>query len=168
MQAIFFYNTEIGKIGIAEKDGSISGVYFSEDLYKQECLRQGISIFETALIKDAGNQLAGYLAGGLKTFSLPLAPEATPFRREIWQALTEIPYGVTATYRQIAEKVGKPKAARAVGFACKCNPIPIFIPCHRVIGSNGKLTGYAGGLQLKERLLLLEGVSIGDIKVVGK
>ena len=164
MQTMFFYNTKIGRIGIAAKNGHICGVYFPEDQRNQECIAEGFSICETALIKEAGNQLAGYLAGELKTFSLPLTPEGSPFRRKVWQTLAEIPYGKTATYQEIAEKVGNPKAARAVGFACKCNPLPIFIPCHRVIGSNGKLTGYAGGLELKERLLFLEGVRTEEIK----
>jgi len=164
MQAMFFYNTKIGKIGIAEKDGHICRVYFPEGQRNQECISQGNSIFETALIREAGKQLAGYLAGELFSFSLPLAPEGTLFRRKIWQALAEIPYGETVTYGEIAEKVANPKAARAVGFACKSNPLPIFIPCHRVIGSNGKLTGYAGGLELKERLLLLEGVRTEEHK----
>ena len=112
----FFYDTEIGRIGIAEKDGQICRVYFTEGQQNQEGISEGFSIRETALIKEAGNQLAGYLAGELKTFSLPLALEGTPFREKIWQALAEIPYGVTVTYKEIAEKVGKPKAARAVGF----------------------------------------------------
>lgn len=158
MQAMFFYDTKLGRIGIAEKDGYICRVIFPEALHNQEYLYQRFSVLETALIKEAGHQLAKYLAGERKTFSLPLAVDSTPFRRKIWQTLREIPYGETVTYREIAEKVGKSKAARAVGLACKCNPLPIIIPCHRVIGSNGKLTGYAGGLALKERLLILEGV----------
>jgi len=76
--------------------------------------------------------------------------------QEVWQLICEIPYGKTFTYKELAEKVGRPKAARAIGLACNRNPIPIFIPCHRVVGSNGKLNGYLGGIDIKERLLLLE------------
>ena len=87
---------------------------------------------------------------------MPLEPNGTEFMKQVWTALCGIPYGKTATYGEIAERVGRPKAARAVGLANNRNPIPIIIPCHRVIGANGSLTGYAGGLDMKKRLLDLE------------
>ena len=87
---------------------------------------------------------------------MKLAPVGTPFQMKCWQALCEIPYGETRTYRQQAERVGNPKACRAVGMSNHRNPIPIFIPCHRVVGTGGKLTGYAGGLEAKDQLLSLE------------
>jgi methylated-DNA-[protein]-cysteine S-methyltransferase len=101
-------------------------------------------------------QLQAYFAGSLETFNLPLAPKGTPFQMEVWQRLRDIPYGQTISYGELARRIGNPKASRAVGLANGSNPIPIVIPCHRVIGSNGKLTGYGGGLPIKEKLLALE------------
>lgn len=101
-------------------------------------------------------QLAAYFERSLREFDLPLDMRGTEFQRQVWQALTGIPFGETRSYGQIAAQIGRPKAVRAVGAANGANPVPIVVPCHRVIGSNGKLTGYAGGLELKERLLALE------------
>jgi len=101
-------------------------------------------------------QLREYFAGGRRDFDLPLAPRGTPFQREVWSALRGIAYGTTTSYAAIAARIGAPKAVRAVGAANGRNPIPIVIPCHRVIGANGSLTGFGGGLPLKRRLLELE------------
>lgn len=101
-------------------------------------------------------QLTDYFAGKLQTFDLALAPEGTQFQQSVWQALRTIPYGKTCSYGDIAHQIGKPKASRAVGAANGKNPIPIVIPCHRVIGSTGRLTGFGGGLAAKETLLGLE------------
>lgn len=101
-------------------------------------------------------QLGEYFAGNRTEFSVPLVPEGTDFQKRVWNRLREIPYGETRTYGQIAAEVGNSSASRAVGMANHYNPIMILIPCHRVIGMNGKLTGYAGGLDMKERLLKLE------------
>ena len=101
-------------------------------------------------------QLRAYFAGELETFDLPLAPEGTPFQQKVWNELCGIPYGETISYGELAKRIGNPNASRAVGLANGSNPIPIIIPCHRVIGSNGKLTGYGGGLPIKEKLLALE------------
>ncbi|HYE84689.1 MAG TPA: methylated-DNA--[protein]-cysteine S-methyltransferase [Clostridia bacterium] len=148
---IFFYESDIGRIGIAEKDGKITNVYFKEDEAPKD-----MQLSETPLLKEAAVQLESYFRGELKEFSLSLEPTGTDFMKQVWEALCEIPYGETASYGEIAEKVGKPKAARAVGLANNRNPIPIVIPCHRVIGADGSLTGYGGGLDLKKRLLDLE------------
>lgn len=110
------------------------------------------------LLERAALELAEYFGGGRKTFTVPLSPAGTPFQRRVWEALRAIPYGSTATYGEIAEQVGSPRAFRAVGAANHCNPLPIFLPCHRVLGKNGALTGYAGGLEAKRTLLDLEGV----------
>ena len=107
-------------------------------------------------LKDTIRQLRAYFAGKLETFELRLAPEGTPFQQTVWRRLCGIPYGETISYGELARRVGNPKASRAVGLANGSNPIPIIIPCHRVIGSNGKLTGYGGGLPIKEKLLALE------------
>jgi len=105
---------------------------------------------------DVVSQLEEYFEGRRREFQLALAPEGTPFQLRVWKALLDIPYGETISYGELAERIGQPSASRAVGLANGSNPIPIVIPCHRVIGSNGKLTGYGGGLAIKERLLALE------------
>jgi len=108
------------------------------------------------LLKETIRQLRAYFSGELEHFDLPLAPHGTPFQLEVWRRLCEIPYGETISYGELARRIGNPKASRAVGLANGSNPIPIIIPCHRVIGSNGKLTGYGGGLPIKQKLLALE------------
>jgi methylated-DNA-[protein]-cysteine S-methyltransferase len=101
-------------------------------------------------------QLRAYFSGELENFDLSLAPQGTPFQLSVWNRLCEIPYGETISYGELARRLGNPNASRAVGLANGSNPIPVVIPCHRVIGSNGKLTGYGGGLPIKEKLLALE------------
>jgi methylated-DNA-[protein]-cysteine S-methyltransferase len=151
MKNLFFYETELGLIGIAENGEAITNVFFEKENKANNCVQQ-----ETALLKAAGKQLMEYFIGSRKIFELPLAPEGTDFQKMVWKALLTIPYGETNSYKEIAEKIGNPKACRAVGMANNKNPISIFIPCHRVIGANGKLVGYAGGLDIKEHLLGLE------------
>lgn len=107
-------------------------------------------------LRDAIDQLEAYFAGTLRNFTLKLAPVGTPFQQSVWQALQDIPYGETTSYGALARQLGKPQASRAVGAANGRNPLAIVIPCHRVIGSTGKLTGYAGGLDIKEALLDFE------------
>jgi methylated-DNA-[protein]-cysteine S-methyltransferase len=106
--------------------------------------------------RETVRQLQAYFAGELETFDLQLAPQGTPFQLAVWRLLCEIPYGETISYGELARRHGNPHASRAVGLANGSNPIPIVIPCHRVIGCNGKLTGYGGGLPIKEKLLALE------------
>lgn len=107
-------------------------------------------------LRETIRQLRAYFAGELESFDLKLAPQGTPFQLSVWNHLCDIPYGETISYGELARRVGNPNASRAVGLANGSNPIPIVIPCHRVIGSNGKLTGYGGGLPIKEKLLGLE------------
>lgn len=147
----YYYQTKIGKIGIAEKDGKITYLSLPGSNLPEE-----YEIYETPLLKEAYSQLKSYLDGKLKEFSLPLEPSGTEFMKKVWKELLKIPYGKTSTYKEIAQKVNSPKAVRAVGQANHRNPIPIFIPCHRVIGSDGSLTGFGGGLELKQQLLDLE------------
>ena len=111
---------------------------------------------ETPVLLEAARQLDAYFAGALRAFDLPLMPEGTDFQRRCWNALLEIPYGETVSYGEIARRIGRPRATRAVGMANHNNPISIIIPCHRVIGKNGSLTGYGGGLENKKWLLSLE------------
>jgi methylated-DNA-[protein]-cysteine S-methyltransferase len=108
------------------------------------------------VLRETAKQLRAYFAGKLENFDLPLGPVGTKFQVGVWNRLCDIPYGETISYGQLAKQIGSPKASRAVGLANGSNPIPIIIPCHRVIGSNGKLTGYGGGLPIKEKLLALE------------
>ncbi len=112
------------------------------------------------VLQLARRQLQQYFAGTRHQFELPLAPRGTAFQRQVWQALRHIPYGQLRSYRDIALALGRPTASRAVGAANGRNPLPIVVPCHRVIGSNGQLTGYAGGLDLKHFLLDLEGAQL--------
>lgn len=111
---------------------------------------------DNTIFPYAVSQLVQYFEGRLKQFDLDLQPKGTDFQKQVWQELLTIPYGTTVTYGKIAEQIRNPKAFRAVGLANRCNPIPIIIPCHRVIGKNGKLTGFAGGLDIKQALLDLE------------
>lgn len=151
MKNLYLYKTGIGKITIVEEDNKIINVYFdSEDTPKD------INICETNILKEAGRQLQEYFSGVRTKFELPLNPKGTDFMKDVWSALEKIPYGETKTYGEIAKIIGRDKAYRAVGLANNRNPIPIFIPCHRVIGANGKLVGYAGGLDIKKQLLELE------------
>lgn len=111
---------------------------------------------ETALFRLAAQELTEYFAGRRRTFTVPLSPEGTPFQLAVWAALRTIPYGQTASYRDIGAKIGKPAAARAVGQANGKNPLPVFIPCHRVIAADGALGGYSLGTDIKRQLLALE------------
>lgn len=111
---------------------------------------------KSELLDCAAQQLEEYFSGRRRAFSVPLNPVGTPFQLKVWQALTEIPYGKTACYADIASRIGSPKGCRAVGMANNRNPLPIIVPCHRVVGKDGKLVGYAGGLAMKEWLLNLE------------
>ena len=150
--SIYFQQTAIGYVAIAEQNARITNVYFQSEKIPN------VNIENTPVLEQAFLQLNAYLAGELTEFSLPLAPKGTVFMQRVWQALLAIPYGTTASYKEIAIAINQPKAVRAVGMANAKNPIPIFIPCHRVIGSNGQLVGYSGGngLATKEFLLNLE------------
>lgn len=150
MEKMFFYETPIGKIGIAEEDGALTQLTFRTEP------PAGAVLEETPLIAQCRQQLEEYFAGKRKSFDLPLCPKGTEFQKKVWTSLCEIPYGETRTYGEIAAAVGNPKAARAVGMANNRNPISVLVPCHRVIGSGGKLVGYGGGLDKKKFLLDLE------------
>lgn len=112
------------------------------------------------VLEQAERELNEYFAGKRKAFSVPVSPKGTPFQRRIWDALRGIPYGETVSYGEVARRIGSPRACRAAGMANHKNPIPIVIPCHRVIGADGGMTGYGGGLEIKRRLLELEGIHV--------
>ena len=119
---------------------------------------------DNAVLRETGAQLEAYFNGALQAFDLPLRPVGTAFQREVWSTLAEIPYGQTWSYGDVARRIGKPQAVRAVGAANGRNPIPIVLPCHRVIGADGSLTGFGGGLPAKQFLLTLEGAHpAGDL-----
>jgi methylated-DNA-[protein]-cysteine S-methyltransferase len=145
---VYFYHTKIGRIGIAGDDYHITHLFFTCDPVPDD-----MAVYETPLLKEAARQLVSYLAGDRKKFSVPLAPAGTDFMQKVWAQVLSIPYGQTACYGEIARQIGAPRAARAVGMANGRNPIPVFIPCHRVIGADGSLTGFRGGLPLKQTLL---------------
>ena len=154
MKNVFFYEYPVvGRIGIAETDGAISHIGFCDKTKKDF---EGFAVAETPLIKKAEAQLSEYFAGKRTKFNLPLAPSGTEFQRAAWRALETIPFGETRCYGDIAAQIGKPKACRAVGMANNRNPIVIMIPCHRVIGRDGSLTGFGGGLDVKQYLLDIE------------
>lgn len=146
----YWRETVFGRIGVEEEDGFLTRIQLPG---RGEGEAQAS---EPPVVREAFRQLEAYFAGALTVFELPLNPKGTPFMLRVWEALRRVPYGSTASYKAIAEAVGNPRACRAVGLANNRNPLPIVIPCHRIVGSDGSLVGYAGGLGMKERLLLLE------------
>ena len=156
MSAIFMHrDAPIGLVRIVEQDGAITHVDMSscDGFEQRERGQEGTS----PLLEAAARQLDEYFAGTRLEFELPLRPAGTAFQRQAWQALQAIPYGETRSYAQQARAVGRPTATRAIGAANGRNPIAIIVPCHRVIGSDGSLTGYAGGEAVKRWLLAHEG-----------
>lgn len=146
---MLFYriNSPIGILTLAEENEALTAIIFGSTEHETG---------KTALLTETAKQLDAYFDGRLKHFDVPLAPRGTEFQQKVWQQLLTIPYGKTATYGEIAAQCGNPKACRAVGGANNKNPIPIIIPCHRVIGASNKLVGYAGGLDIKQKLLDIE------------
>jgi len=168
---IFFYDFKIGRIAIADDGNAITDIFIANndkaneiELSNTKLTKNQLDviklhdtqIYETALIKNAAMQLDEYLLGKRMVFDVPLAPVGTDFQKEVWTALVEIPYGQTRSYKQIAQAINNPLACRGVGGANNKNPIMFMIPCHRVIGANGSLVGYAEGLDLKQMLLNME------------
>ena len=144
-----YLETEIGRLYLAEEDGCI--VRISSGLAPVGD-RQG----DSPLLEQVAAEIVEYLAGKRQDFSVPVKAKGTPFQETVWAALRQIPFGETRSYGEIAKIVGNPQGARAVGMACNRNPVLLMIPCHRVVGSNGKLVGFACGLPMKEKLLNLE------------
>lgn len=154
MKNYIYTNTPLGTMTLAEENGAITDLRF-----KSELISNAIEN-ETAVLTEAKRQLAEYFDGRRRSFELSLNPVGTVFQRSVWDALLEIPYGETTTYKTIANKIHQPCAARAVGMANNKNPIPIIIPCHRVLGANGVIKGYGGGIEIMKFLLNLEKNSI--------
>lgn len=143
-----YYDSPIGVLKIGSQDGYIVSVKRVDSPDAEH--------HPTSVTDRAAAQILEYLQGQRRSFDLPLSIAGTPFQHAVWNAIASIPYGETRSYSQLAESVGKPKAVRAAGRACGDNPVWILIPCHRVVGKNGALTGYAGGTEMKRRLLTLE------------
>ncbi len=137
----------IGALTLVEDEGALIALRFGAE---------DVDVSDTPLLRQAIGELNEYFAGKRKAFTVPLRPKGTSFQLRCWDALCHIPYGQTRTYAQQAQAIGNSRACRAVGMGNHRNPLPVFIPCHRVVGSNGTLTGYAGGLGIKEKLLQIE------------
>jgi methylated-DNA-[protein]-cysteine S-methyltransferase len=151
MERVIQFDTKFGRMGVAERDGGISRVFLPGEAMGEPASDEG-----SPLLREAARQMNEYLEGRSQVFDLPLRLEGGPFQVRVWGELSAIPFGETRTYGDIARSVGRAGAARAVGQACNRNPLPLIVPCHRVVGRGGRLIGYAGGLELKRRLLELE------------
>ena len=145
------YISPVADLYLVEERGQLVEISFYQPEHREEMKEK-----RTELLEEVERQLQEYFAGRLQHFDLPLHPQGTEFQKKVWKALMSIPYGETRSYGEIAKQIGNEKAVRAVGGANHVNPISIVIPCHRVIGKNGSLTGYGGGLEIKETLLTLE------------
>ena len=152
-------NSPVGPLSIAGNDTSLCFILFGSG---KRAAKPDPDWQESdgSVLRETIRQLQAYFDKKLRNFDLPLNPAGTPFQLSVWRELQQIPYGEVISYGELAGRIGKPQASRAVGAANGSNPIPIVVPCHRVIGSNGKLTGYGGGLPIKEALLELEGVRL--------
>ena len=147
--------TPLGELLLVAVDGSLVKAHFAPFETPE-----GPPSPDEPVLVEATRQLSEHFAGERSEFDLPLDPPGTAFQRRVWDELCRIPYGTTTTYGELAERLGDPKAVRAVGLANGRNPIAVVVPCHRVIGSDGKLRGYAGGIERKQRLLALESASL--------
>jgi len=150
--------TPLGPMIVAVASQRVVGLWFADGAHVPLLEHCG-QVLNNPLVERVQSQLVSYLAGQRKSFNLPLQLDTgTPLQAAVWQALTTLPYGQTCSYGELAARVGRPRAARAVAAAVARNPISIVVPCHRVIGADGELTGYAGGLARKQALLTIEGV----------
>ena len=148
-----------GKMLLVASEKGVSGIYFNRQKYFPEPKKDWKRDERHAVLKQAKRELLEYFAGKRKRFEVPLAPDGTPFQRSVWKAISKVGFGKTLTYGELAAKAGRPGSARAAGAATGRNPIGIIVPCHRIMGANGSLTGYAGGLRKKRALLALEGAA---------
>lgn len=156
----------VGQLTLVASDKGLSGILWEDDKAGRVPLEEMREDANHHVLAQATRQLEEYFSGQRKTFSVPLDFQGTDFQKKVWQALLTIPFGQTRSYAQIAQQLGNPKAVRAVGAANGKNPISIIAPCHRVIGSNGDLTGFAGGLAAKTLLLSLEGHGEKQLRLI--
>jgi methylated-DNA-[protein]-cysteine S-methyltransferase len=152
-----FADSPIGKLKLVASDKGLAAVLWEVENPRRVRLGDLVEDANHPILREAERQLGEYFAGKRESFSLPLDMRGTRFQNQVWEALLGIPFGETRSYGQLANQLGNPKATRAVGAANGRNPIAIVVPCHRVIGFSGKLTGFAGGLEAKAHLLELEG-----------
>jgi methylated-DNA-[protein]-cysteine S-methyltransferase len=155
------FESPLGVIVLASDGAALTGLYFQGQKHLPASAGTWIEDASLPLFGEARNQVLAYFAGARRTFDLPLAPAGTDFQRAVWRQLEAIPFGATRPYGELARRLGRPEAARAVGAAVGRNPISIVIPCHRAVGRDGSLTGYAGGLDRKRALLEREGAYPG-------
>ena len=153
-------DSPVGPLMLAADDHALRHIEFRDNCHPAD--RRDWHGGDNEVLQAAQQQLGEYFAGRRRVFDLPLAPVGTQFQRAVWQALADIPYGGTISYAQLAQRLGNPNGTRAVGAANGRNPLPIVLPCHRVIGADGGLTGFGGGLPTKEFLLRLEGALPGE------
>ena len=151
-----FYESPHGQMLLVARGEALSGVYFDGQKYHPELGAEWQRDTQHATLRQAARELAENFHGERRQFDTPLAPEGTPFQRMIWRAISTVEFGRTITYGDLAERAGFPGSARAAGAATGRNPLTIIVPCHRIVGSNGELTGYAGGIGRKRALLALE------------
>ncbi|HXS68879.1 MAG TPA: methylated-DNA--[protein]-cysteine S-methyltransferase [Candidatus Polarisedimenticolia bacterium] len=153
--------TVIGKLKLIASEKGLAAILWENDKPSRVRLGPLTEDKNHPILLRAERELAEYLEGKRKVFSVKFDPAGTPFQSKVWDALEKIPFGETRSYGQIAKQIGNPTAVRAVGAAIGRNPLSVMVPCHRVIGASGDLTGFAGGLDMKKRLLALEGVGSG-------
>ena len=158
-------DSPVGPLSIAASGDALHAIEFRKSSHPAN--RDGWVDGDNAILRKARRQLDEYFAGKRHAFDLPLAPQGTDFQRKVWTTLASIPYGKTISYAQLASRVGKPTAMRAVGAANGRNPLPIVLPCHRVIGADGSLTGFGGGLPTKQFLLKMEGALPAEFDLFG-
>lgn len=158
---VHYMDSVLGRLTLSSDGEALTGLVFEEERHPQD--RSAAVEEAVPVLLDAERQILEYLGGWRKSFDLPIRPQGTEFQQRVWGKLCEIPYGETISYLQLAVRVGNEKAVRAVGLANGKNPISIVVPCHRVIGADGKLVGYGGGVWRKEKLLELEGMRSGKL-----
>ena len=155
MKKALFVSTIIGEVGIVEEDGKITNIFFGGAVKPKQ-----FELSSTPLLEQAAEQIKEYFSGKRKAFDFPINLKGTPFQIKVWEALRTIPFGQTATYKDIAKLIGNEKGFRAVGLACGKNPILLVVPCHRIISQDGKIGGFTGGINAKIKLLNLENINV--------
>jgi methylated-DNA-[protein]-cysteine S-methyltransferase len=156
MKSFDFYDSPHGRMLLVAGGDALAGVYFDGQKYHPELDPGWRRDAGRAVLAQAKRELAEYFSGERQVFGTPLAPEGTPFQKSVWKAISTVAFGETITYEALARRAGAPGSARAAGAATGRNPLTIFVPCHRIVGADGSLTGYAGGLERKRALLALE------------
>lgn len=159
-------DSPVGELTLVARDGALSGLYMTGQRYRPA--EENFGARDDTSLREVAHQLAEYFAGTRTTFDVPLDLAGTPFQRAVWSALCEIPYGETVSYGELAAGLGRPTAARAVGAANGHNPVGIIVPCHRVVGSSGDLTGYGGGVERKRHLLAFEAHTLTSTRSAGR